>query len=96
MTGKPWHGPVEPEQAVIGVLITRKRPTEPMRREAMAAGFYEPPRFSGRRYPRIQILTIEELLSGTRVQYPQLAPVATFKRAARQSKQNVRQESLGM
>jgi DNA modification methylase len=90
------RGVIDREQAAIGVLITLEEPTEPMRREALAAGFYEPPRFPGRRYPRLQILTIAELLSGARVQYPQLAPVATFKRAARQTKRRVRQEQLGM
>ena len=90
------RGAVEREQAAIGVLITLEPPTEPMRREALAAGFYEPPRFPGRRYPRLQILTIAELLSGARVQYPQLAPVATFRRAERQTKRRVHQERLGM
>ena len=32
-------------------------------------------------YPRIQILTIEELLAGKRAEYPRLAPEATFRRA---------------
>jgi site-specific DNA-methyltransferase (adenine-specific) len=67
-----------------------------MKREAVAAGFYEPPRFPGRRYPRLQILTVQELLSGARVQYPQLAPVATFKRAKRERKKQLRQERLAL
>ncbi len=85
---------VEREGAALGVLVTLESPTEPMRREALAAGFYEPSRFPGRRYPRLQLLTIAELLAGTRVQYPQLAPVATFKRAERQTIRRVRQERL--
>ncbi len=90
------RGVIDREQAAIGVLITLEPPTDPMRREALAAGFYEPPRFPGRRYPRLQILTVAELLSGARVQYPQLAPVATFRRAERQTKRRVHQERLGM
>uniref|UniRef100_A0A7C2ZYA7 Site-specific DNA-methyltransferase n=1 Tax=Thermorudis sp. TaxID=1969470 RepID=A0A7C2ZYA7_9BACT len=90
------RGVIDREQAAIGVLITLEPPTEPMKREAVAAGFYEPPRFPGRRYPRLQILTVQELLSGARVQYPQLAPVATFKRAKRERKKQLRQERLAL
>jgi len=54
-------------------------PTKPMLKEAAEAGFYKPPGLEDR-YPRIQILTIEELLSGKRVEYPRLLEV-TFKKA---------------
>lgn len=77
---------VDREQAAIGVLITLYEPKKPMRDEALAAGFYVPDHFdrtSARQCLRIQILTIEELLDGVQVQYPKLAPVATYRRAAR-------------
>lgn len=90
------RGVVEREQAVIGVFITLELPTEPMRREALAAGFYEPPHLPGQRYLRLQILTIAELLAGARIQYPSLASVVTFKSAKRQRKQQVRQETFGI
>ena len=89
------RGVIDREQAAIGVLLTLEPPTESMRHEAMTAGFYKSSH-SSEYYPRLQILTIAELLSGARVQYPQLALVATFKRAARQTKRRVRQERLGM
>ncbi len=50
-----------------------------MRREAASAGFYKSPWGN---HPCIQLLTIEELLGGKGVDYPQAADV-TFKRAQR-------------
>jgi len=67
-------GVLEREKAPIGLLITLEEPTEPMRKEALAGGFYEPEHFPGQQYPRIQILTIRELLEGKEAQYPSLKP----------------------
>ena len=77
-------GVLERERAVIGAFLTLKEPTKPMREEAAAAGFYEPEHFSGQ-YPRLQILTIEELLNGKELQYPRMA-TGTFKKAQRKRK----------
>ncbi|MDD3579829.1 MAG: DNA methyltransferase [Desulfobacca sp.] len=79
-------GVMEREKAVIGVFITLKEPTKPMLQEAAAAGFYEPEYFPGRQFPRLQILSITDLLTGQEVQYPRVAPTATFKKAQRQPK----------
>jgi len=38
-------------------------------------------------YPRLQILTIDELLAGKKLDYPRWAPNATFKKAPRQRKE---------
>ena len=77
-------GDVEREKAEIGLFITLQEPTRPMLAEAAAAGFYTPEHFPDSHYPRIQILTIEDLLNGsTRADYPRLAPEATFRRAPR-------------
>ena len=81
-------GVLEREEAQIGVYITLEEPTKPMEEEATTAGFYEPEYFPGTFYPRIQILTIQELLDGKKVEYPRYAPVATFKRAPRTQKAN--------
>ena len=48
-----------------------------MRARAAVAGFYET---EWRKYPRIQILTIEELLDGRRPEMPWLDPSA-FRKA---------------
>ncbi len=76
----------EREGAEIGAFITLNVPTGPMKAEAANAGFYEPEYFPGKNYPRIQILTIRELLSGKQLQYPSLGVPGTYKRAQRQSK----------
>ena len=79
-------GDMEREGAVIGAVITLEEPTRPTREEAAAAGFYIPELYPDRKCPRIQVLTIEELLSGKELQYPRVAPPATFKRAKRQDR----------
>jgi site-specific DNA-methyltransferase (adenine-specific) len=79
-------GVLEREKASIGVLITLEEPTRPMRGEATAAGLYAPEHFPGLQFPRLQILTIRELLDGREAQYPRLAPTATFKKAERRRK----------
>ena len=59
-----------------------------------ACGFYEPEHFPGYQYPRIQILTIKELLEGKEAQYPRMAPAATFKRAQRHRRNAEGQQQL--
>lgn len=66
------------EKAGIGVFITLAEPTKPMQTEAIKAGYYETPYG---KYPRIQILTIEDLLDGKKPRIPLIAPGA-FKKAA--------------
>ena len=77
-------GVIEREKAAIGALITLREPTRPMLTEAAAAGFYESKDFRGR-YPRLQILTIAQLLSGKKLEYP-AHRVETFAKAERKSK----------
>ena len=76
-------GDMSRENAEIGVFITLNRPTRPMIQEAASAGIYTPGHYPDHRYPRVQILTIEDLLSGTQAEYPRYAPDATFARAPR-------------
>ncbi len=87
------RGVIEREDAQIGVLICMEAPTKPMLKEAAEAGFYKPPGL-GDRYPRIQILTIEELLAGKGVAYPRLLEV-TFKKAPKARRAAAEQMALG-
>jgi len=74
-------GAVEREEAAMGVFITLEAPTREMVTEALSAGVYHSEAF-GREFPRIQLLTVEELLDETNaVQMPMQR--ATFKQAAR-------------
>jgi site-specific DNA-methyltransferase (adenine-specific) len=69
------------EQAQMGFFVTLEPPTQPMVTDVLSMGAYETP-FLRTRYPRMQILTIESLLSG---QKPDRPPKglgdATFKKA---------------
>jgi hypothetical protein len=73
------RGVIEREQAEIGVLISFKEPTKPMREEAASAGFYSSPGW-GSKHPRIQLVTVRELLEGRLLDYPHVT-TSTFKQA---------------
>ena len=85
---------MEREKADLALFVTLKPPTRPMEQEALEAGFYAPESFPDHRFPRVQILTIEDLLAGEQPQYPRYAPAATFQRAPRRRRQG-RQGRLG-
>ena len=75
---------VEREKAAIGVMICLEEPTKPMRSEAAGDGFYKSPWGS---HPKIQILTIAELLGGKKVDMPPLHEVnVTFRQAPKVKK----------
>ena len=74
---------VDREDAQLGVLITLEKPTHPMVSEAASAGFYDSP--WGTDHPKIQILTIKELLDGKGIDYPRSRGNVTFKKARRKS-----------
>lgn len=77
------RGVLDREKAEIGVLITMQEPTSAMRSEAAGGGFYTSLVW-GRSYPRLQILTVNELLSGKGIDMPPLRQVSTtFKKAPR-------------
>ena len=73
-------GTIEREKAAIGIFLSLEQPTKDMEKEAAAAGFYHSPGWN-RDYPRIQLLTVGDLLSGAaRVELPP-AEFQTFKQA---------------
>lgn len=75
--------------AVMGVLISMEPTTKPMRQEAAGAGFYKSP--GKTQHPRLQLLTIEELLSGKKIDMPAWHDARTFKKAKRSSVQGGKQ-----
>lgn len=77
---------VEREKAAIGLFVTLTPPTKTMLKEATTAGFYVSPAFQSQQYPKLQILTIEGLLSGQeRPRYPDMAMGGhTFKKATKE------------
>jgi DNA modification methylase len=86
------RGVVEREGAELGVLITLDEPTQPMRAEAASAGFYTAP--DRTTYPRLQILTVPELLEGKRIAMPGWAEHRTFKNATRAKGNAPRDQNL--
>jgi site-specific DNA-methyltransferase (adenine-specific) len=67
---------IEREKADVGVFITLEKATRPMLEEAAMKGFYHSP--LGRDYPRLQILTVEEILHGKTPEIPVwMAPITT-------------------
>ncbi|MGE5618435.1 MAG: DNA methyltransferase [Sphingomonadaceae bacterium] len=74
---------VKQQEAQMGVLITLEKVKKTMRAEAASEGFYYSPLWD-RKYPRIQVLTIEELLNGKQIDMPPIKQVnRTFKQAPR-------------
>lgn len=86
-------GDVENQKAGGGVLITLEKPSKQMRTEAADAGRYTSKLWHDKDYPKIQILTVEGLLSGTeRIDAPpQINP---FAMAARESSREKQTEML--
>jgi site-specific DNA-methyltransferase (adenine-specific) len=85
-------GVLDRENAQIGVEITLNEPTQPMRAEAASAGFYVSPWGN---YPKVQILTIEELLNGAQINMPPIRQVnQTYRRAPRHKGNEGRQPNL--
>ncbi len=65
-------GTMEREKADLGLFLTLEEPTQPMKTEAVSAGFYHSDLWD-EEYPRIQICTIEELLAGRQPKLPRWA-----------------------
>jgi len=84
---------VEREKASIGLFVTLVPPTKPMQTEAASAGFYESPHHGN--FPKIQILTVEGLLSGAEApKYVDLSQGGLSFKKAKQEKQTGEQQPL--
>jgi site-specific DNA-methyltransferase (adenine-specific) len=82
------RGVIEREKAEIGVLISMEKPSKPMVKEAAEAGFYKSPHIDGK-FPRLQILTIEQVLRGEQIAYPRFFD-STFQASAKSKGQSSR------
>ena len=72
------RGVLDREKAEMGVLISLEEPTGAMSKEAASAGFYTSP---WGKHPRLQLITVEELLAGGTIDRPPMQTSLTFKRA---------------
>lgn len=76
------RGTLERERAELGMLVTRLPITAGMASEIQHSGLFTHPA-TGQRYPRLQAVTIGDLLSGTRpVLPPTVLPYVSAQRAA--------------
>ena len=64
----------------MGIFLTLEPPTKPMITESKSAGLYTH-KFFGRKYPVIDIVTIEEMLNGKRFNIPTSHSIEVLKRA---------------
>lgn len=62
-------GTVQSERAAIGIFICMKKPTKAMTEAANHSGLYTYP-VNSQKYPKVQIITVEELLAGKRPNMP--------------------------
>lgn len=86
-------GTVERENAAMGVFITLEAPSKPMQTEAVSAGYYHSPAWD-RNYPKVQIYTIDDLLSGKRIDAP--PQYGTFKKAGRVQADGAEQHGMDL
>jgi site-specific DNA-methyltransferase (adenine-specific) len=86
------RGVIEREEAAMGVFITLEAPTAPMRKEGAEAGFFQTKSNSGTKHPRLQILTIEDLLAGKKIDMPVAQDLRSFKQAPRAKTKTTKQD----
>jgi len=86
------HGVMTREKAELGALLTLEEPTQPMRDEAANAGYYLSPGWN-KDYPRIQVITVQALLAGKKIEYPPTN--ITFKDAPR-AERKAKKTELGL
>ena len=80
----------EREKAEIALFISLEQPTLAMVKDAASVGFYES--VAGKKFARVQLLTIEGLLDTQRAEHPDYEPDLNFKKAKAES--DVEQQSL--
>lgn len=86
-------GTLQREKGAIGVFITLEEPSAPMLKEAASAGVYQAPIWQ-KSYPRVQILTIEQLLHGASILMPPAQSM--FRQAPRVPGPQPAQAGLGL
>lgn len=79
------RGVVEREEAAFGIFITLEEPSRDMITEAVSAGYYRH-KFTGEEFPKVQILSVEDLLNGKTIKMPRSYIGQTFKKAKAEKK----------
>jgi hypothetical protein len=79
------RGTIEREGAAAGIMIMRHEPTKPMIQEAKEAGKFKPEMFQP--FDRLQIVTVQQILDGERINLPLMEEVTKKAQKARSSDQ---------
>jgi len=87
------HTSVVPGSALGGLVVQSNLGRTGALQPITEAGLYQPPGLTDK-YPRLQILSIAELLAGKKIEYPRLLDV-TFKKAPKARKAAEEQIPLG-
>lgn len=86
------RGVVDREKAAFGALLTLEEPTKAMKQEAASAGFYKSPWGT---HPKMQIVTVGDLLDGKRIDMPPVRQTSvTFKRAPKAAAKAAEQRTI--
>jgi len=80
------RGVIEREDAAMGILITLEEPTAPMLKEAREAGSFQS-ELNPQKFPKLQIVTIREILDGERLNVPMTHNVLKKAKAQSSNKQ---------
>jgi DNA modification methylase len=83
------------EKAAMGVLISVDEPTDKMYADAAAAGYYAH-KLTGKKYPKLQLRSVKELMEGKGIERPSehAARDETFKKAPKSKKKQHEQKAL--
>ena len=89
------RGVLDRDKAAIGILISLQPPTAPMETEAASAGFYVH-KTNQQKYPRIQLRTVKELMTGKGIERPSTVAAVdeTFKKAPASKKKSAEHQEL--
>jgi hypothetical protein len=89
------RGVLDREKAAIGVLISLQPPTREMQAEAASTGFYEH-KMNQQKYPRIQLRTVKELMTGKGIERPSTVAATdeTFKKAPTSKRKSAEDQHL--
>lgn len=83
---RDFAGTMSREKADLGVFICLASPTRDMKTEAASVGLYSSGNLSQKKVPKLQILTIEDLLDSRGVQYPSMVLETTHALGKKQLK----------
>jgi len=83
---------VSRQKAALGLFVTLEEPTSEMVKEVKATSPYVSPRWN-REYPKIQVLTVEELLRGKKPDMPPaLSPFQEAPKVERPSEKPIQEK----